>query len=108
MDNVRHMLTTAQVSGGAFGLLVITDDTLQGTWPVMEGVPTAAQPPLQAFLSHPAVERAFICGKVGRTTLCNGGTTASTMVGQVGAARHWGWRGSGGRLRSVARVPREL
>lgn len=80
------MLTTAQVSGGAFGLLVITDDTLASTRPLLSAIASSAPDSvaqLASFLTNPTSERAFICGKVGRTTLCNGLPVATTTLHQV-------------------------
>ena len=80
------MLTTAQVSGGAFGQLIITDNTLAGTHPLLSTVASSAPDSvaqLAAFLTNPSSERAVICGKVGRTTLCNGLPVATATLHQV-------------------------
>ncbi len=75
-----HMSTSLQVSGGAFGLLIIDDTTEAGTVPVLEGVDAASVPAIQAFLTSRTLEKAVICGRVGMTTQCNGAAVATMAV----------------------------
>ena len=72
------------MSGGAFGVLIVTDATSSGTYPGLTGAAAVASSSqltaLKSFLSDVTVERTVMCGKTGGVTLCNGASTAAVVV----------------------------
>ncbi len=78
------MSAFSQVSGGAFGFLIMTDATASGTYPVLTGASAVASSgqltALKSFLSDVTVERTVLCGKTGGVTLCNGVSSAVVVV----------------------------